>query len=83
MSTPRRQSVVLLVVAVLMGGAGPAAADGSMISVLDDFHSDSVLEVDRTANFQRGSGTAGSDHDGSAVDVLTTLVRAAHPEEGD
>ncbi|WP_411075764.1 hypothetical protein [Streptomyces sp. cmx-4-7] len=83
MSTPHLQTVALLVAAVLMGGAGPAAADGSMITVLDNSHSDSILEVDRTANFQRGSGTAGSDHDGSAVDVLEVLAHATHPEGDD
>ncbi|MEV7782197.1 hypothetical protein [Kitasatospora sp. NPDC088351] len=53
------------VCAVLVCGAVPASAEGSLITVLDNSHADSVLEVDRTANLQTGSGTAGSDHDGA------------------
>ncbi|WP_272920470.1 hypothetical protein [Streptomyces sp. SID5910] len=34
---------------------------------------DSVLEVDRTARTHNGRGTAGSDHDGSAVDAIEVL----------
>ncbi len=52
--------------------SGPAVADdsasketrGSAFSLIDNSHADSWLEVDRTANSQVGSGTAGSDHDG-------------------
>lgn len=43
---------------------------------------DPILEVDRTANMQQGSGTAGSDHEGSAVDMIEALV-AAHQHEED
>ncbi|MFF8263701.1 hypothetical protein [Streptomyces virginiae] len=67
----------------LIGGATPAAASGSLITVIDNSHSDSVVEVDRAANLQSGSGTAGSDHDGSAVEVLATLVEAVRPGDED
>ncbi|MER7773366.1 hypothetical protein [Kitasatospora sp. NPDC096140] len=50
--------------ALFAGGAVPAAAD-SLITVVDNSHADSWLEVDRTANLQNGSGSAGSDHDGA------------------
>lgn len=73
-----------------LAGDGPdrgrrraAAAGESLITVIDNSHADSILEVDRAANFQSGSGTAGSDHDGSAVDMLATLVHTVRPgEEG-
>ncbi|MEU1284074.1 hypothetical protein [Kitasatospora sp. NPDC005856] len=51
--------------ALLAGAASPAAAGGSLITVVDNSHADSWLEVDRTANLQNGSGSAGSDHDGA------------------
>ncbi|MER7578720.1 hypothetical protein [Kitasatospora sp. NPDC097691] len=51
--------------ALLAAGAAPAAAGGSLISVVDNSNADSWLEVDRTANLQNGSGSAGSDHDGA------------------
>ncbi|MFF0792647.1 hypothetical protein [Streptomyces spiralis] len=63
--------------------AGAAAGGGSLITVVDNSHADSILEVDRTANVQTGSGTAGSDHDGSAVDLMQALVGAAHADEED
>ncbi|GGX79195.1 hypothetical protein GCM10010510_25180 [Streptomyces anandii JCM 4720] len=81
--------MAVLVAAALLGGAVPAATAGdetggtSLITVIDNSHADSILEVDRTANVQTGSGTAGSDHDGSAVDLMQTLVGAAHGEEDD
>ncbi|OEJ35048.1 hypothetical protein [Streptomyces subrutilus] len=83
MTGARTRAAACLAVAVLAGGAAPAAASGSLITVIDNSHADSVLEVDRTANLQSGSGTAGSDHEGSAVYVLATLLDAAHlePEE--
>ncbi|MEU6477588.1 hypothetical protein ABZ858_11980 [Streptomyces sp. NPDC047017] len=62
--------------AALVGAAAPTATAGSLITVLDNSHADSILEVDRAANLQTGSGTAGSDHDGSAVDLMETLVGA-------
>ncbi|CAM5506175.1 hypothetical protein STANM309S_02851 [Streptomyces tanashiensis] len=38
------------------------------------------MEIDRTANAQYGSGgTAGSDHDGSAVDALEALFGGVRP----
>ncbi|MFE1752581.1 hypothetical protein ACFW88_18895 [Streptomyces anandii] len=85
---PRTRTAMLLA-AALLGGAAPAATAGdeaggtSLITVIDNAHADSILEVDRTANVQTGSGTAGSDHDGSAVDLMHTLVDAAHGEEDD
>ncbi|MFJ7910945.1 hypothetical protein [Kitasatospora sp. NPDC096204] len=51
--------------ALLAGAASPAAAGGGLITVVDNSHADSWLEVDRTANLQNGSGSAGSDHDGA------------------
>ncbi|MGV9246802.1 hypothetical protein [Streptomyces sp. NPDC003710] len=71
---PRLRDALVLAVTLLGGAAGPAAADDSLITVLDNSHADSILEVDRTANVQTGSGTAGSDHDGSAVDAIQALM---------
>ncbi|WEO94535.1 hypothetical protein A6P39_011235 [Streptomyces sp. FXJ1.172] len=68
----------VLAAALLGAGAVPAAANDSLITVIDNSHADSWLEVDRTANVQTGRGTAGSDHDGSAVDAIEALVGAAH-----
>ncbi|MEV6804183.1 hypothetical protein ACH4NF_28840 [Streptomyces sp. NPDC017248] len=62
--------------ALLGAGAAPVVASDSLITVIDNSHADSWLEVDRAANVQNGSGTAGSDHDGSAVDVVEALVAA-------
>ncbi|MFI6348659.1 hypothetical protein [Streptomyces sp. NPDC050560] len=62
--------------------AGTAFADGSLIEI-DNSEADSWLEVDRTANLENGDGTAGSDHDGSAVDVIDTLVNRDVPDEED
>ncbi|MEU6596523.1 hypothetical protein [Streptomyces flaveolus] len=77
-----RLGMATAVVAVLLGaGAVPAVASGSLITVIDNSHADSWLEVDRAANLQAGSGTAGSDHDGSAVDVVEALVGADRGEE--
>ncbi|MEU3660401.1 hypothetical protein AB0E77_11680 [Streptomyces sp. NPDC032940] len=83
----------ILVVALLGVAAAPATADdddsasgwgnSSLITVIDNSHADSILEVDRTANTQAGSGTAGSDHDGSAVDAIEALKGAPPEEEGD
>ena len=67
----------LTAVACLGVGAAPAVASESLVTVIDNSHADSWLEVDRAANFQTGSGTAGSDHDGSAVEVVEALVAAA------
>lgn len=53
---------------VLLGGAAsPAVAGGSLITVIDNSHSDSLvstdslLEIDKSGNLQSGQGTAGSD----------------------
>ncbi|MFI0926734.1 hypothetical protein ACH4TP_22785 [Streptomyces sp. NPDC021012] len=72
---PRTPLRALGLAAVLLAaGAAPAAAGGSLVTVIDNSHADSVVEVDRAANVQYGSsGTAGSDHDGSAVDALQAL----------
>ncbi|MEU3562176.1 hypothetical protein [Kitasatospora sp. NPDC006786] len=51
--------------ALLTGAASPAAAGGGLITVVDNSNADSWLEIDRTANLQNGSGSAGSDHDGA------------------
>ncbi|MFG2417733.1 hypothetical protein ACGFWD_01550 [Streptomyces sp. NPDC048448] len=78
--SPRPRTAALLAVALLGAAAAPAAAGDSFITVLDNSHADSILEVDRAANVQQGSGTAGSDHEGSAVDMVEALV-AAHQHE--
>ncbi|MCF3136892.1 hypothetical protein IPZ69_42585 [Streptomyces olivochromogenes] len=75
-AAPRLRTAGVLAAALLGAAAGPAVADGSLITVLDNSQADSILEVDRTANLQTGSGTAGSDHDGSAVDLMEALVGA-------
>ncbi|MFE2136698.1 hypothetical protein ACFW9X_26515, partial [Streptomyces sp. NPDC059466] len=67
--------------AVVGAAAHRAAAGDSFITVLDNSHADSILEVDRAANVQQGSGTAGSDHEGSAVDMVEALVAAHRHEE--
>ncbi|MCX4579720.1 hypothetical protein OHB41_42370 [Streptomyces sp. NBC_01571] len=72
----------VLAVALLGAVAAPAAAGDIFITVLDNSHADSILEVDRAANVQQGSGTAGSDHEGSAVDMVEALVAAHQAEEG-
>ncbi|KKZ74779.1 hypothetical protein VO63_06695 [Streptomyces showdoensis] len=60
---------------LLAAGAAPAAAGGSLVTVIDNSHADSVLEVDRSANLQHGgSGVVGSDQDGSAVDAIQALM---------
>ncbi|MFE4963342.1 hypothetical protein [Streptomyces sp. NPDC056660] len=71
----RRLPTTVAVAAVLLGAAAvPAYAGGSLITVIDNSNADSILEVDRTANVQAGRGTAGSDHDGSAVDAIQALL---------
>lgn len=79
---PRLRTATALA-AALWGAAGsPAVAEGSLITVIDNSHADSILEVDRAANVQQGSsGTAGSDHDGSAVDMMEALVGG--PDRGE
>ncbi|MFJ2867482.1 hypothetical protein [Kitasatospora sp. NPDC087314] len=49
----------------LLAGAAPAAASGGLITLVDNSNADSWVEIDRTANVQNGSGSAGSDHDGA------------------
>ncbi|MFI1716796.1 hypothetical protein [Streptomyces litmocidini] len=72
-----------LAVALLAAGAAPAVAGGSLLTVIDNSHADSVVEIDRAANVQYGSsGTAGSDHDGSAVDALEALFAGARKDTG-
>ncbi|MFI1650911.1 hypothetical protein ACH4XT_28760 [Streptomyces avidinii] len=73
------RAAACLAVTLVSGGAAPAVASGSLITVIDNSHADSVLEIDRAANVQNGSGTAGSDHDGSAVDMLATLLHTVRP----
>ncbi|MFJ5274226.1 hypothetical protein [Streptomyces sp. NPDC088358] len=79
---PRLRTAAVLAVALLGAVAAPAAAGDSFITVLDNSHADSILEVDRAANVQQGSGTAGSDHEGSAVDMVEALVAAHQDEQG-
>ncbi|MFH9551548.1 hypothetical protein OHS71_10235 [Streptomyces sp. NBC_00377] len=80
---PRRLRAATVLAAALLGAAtAPAVAEGSLITVVDNSHADSILEVDRAANVQQGSsGTAGSDHDGSAVDMMEALVGG--PDRGE
>ncbi|MFD8392041.1 hypothetical protein ACFV2N_23310 [Streptomyces sp. NPDC059680] len=77
-AVPRLGIAAVATAALLGAGAVPAAASGSLITVIDNSHADSWLEVDRTANVQTGKGTAGSDHDGSAVDAVEALVGRGH-----
>ncbi|MER5791610.1 hypothetical protein [Streptomyces sp. NPDC001980] len=77
----RLRAAVVVVAALLGGAAAPACAGGSLITVLDNSNADSILEVDRTANIQAGRGTAGSDHDGSAVDAIQALL--GEPRQND
>ncbi|XEC32875.1 hypothetical protein JAO84_21135 [Streptomyces fradiae] len=76
-----------LAAALLAAGAAPAAASGSLVTVIDNSHSqnetDAFVEIDRAANVQYGSsGTAGSDHDGSAVEAVQALVgRIGAPDD--
>ncbi|MFF5448963.1 hypothetical protein [Streptomyces sp. NPDC012888] len=74
----RLRTALALAAALLAAAAPPAAASGDLITVIDNSHSDSVVEIDRTGNLQTGSGTSGSDHDGTAVDMLATLVSTVH-----
>ncbi|WP_030770712.1 hypothetical protein [Streptomyces sp. NRRL F-2664] len=83
MTGARLRAAAALAVALVGGGATPAAAGGSLITVIDNSHSDSVVEIDRAANLQSGSGTAGSDHDGGAVEVLAMLLGAARAGDED
>ncbi|KPI24763.1 hypothetical protein ACGFZJ_01715 [Streptomyces sp. NPDC048253] len=79
---PRLRTATVLAAALLGAATAQAVAEGSLITVIDNSHADSILEVDRTANVQQGSsGTAGSDHDGSAVDMMEALVGA--PDRGE
>ncbi|WP_432028257.1 hypothetical protein [Streptomyces sp. 1222.5] len=89
-AAPRIGAAALCAAALLASGAAPAAASGGVITVIDNSRTvvdnseqDSILEIDRAGNAQTGSGTAGSDHDGSAVDVVEALVGAAGRGEED
>ncbi|NXY95615.1 hypothetical protein HYE82_14695 [Streptomyces sp. BR123] len=80
----RAAAVPAIAAALLGAAAAPAAADGSLITVVDNSRADSFLEVDRTANVQyRSSGTAGSDHEGSAVEAVSALIGALTPAQQD
>ncbi|MFF8989132.1 hypothetical protein ACF09H_03985 [Streptomyces sp. NPDC014983] len=77
-----RAGMAAALAAALLGtGAAPALADNSLVTLVDNSHADSWLEVDRTANVQTGKGDAGSDHDGSAVDAIEALL--GHPPSPD
>ncbi|MEU9246334.1 hypothetical protein [Streptomyces shenzhenensis] len=67
-------AVTATTAALLAGATAPVHAAGGLITVIDNSHADSILEVDRTANVQAGRGTAGSDHDGSAVDAIQAML---------
>ncbi|MGW7259062.1 hypothetical protein [Streptomyces sp. NPDC054834] len=79
---PGLRTATVIAAAVLGAAAGPAAANGSsLVTVIDNSQADSIVEVDRTNNVSTGSGTAGSDHDGSAVDLMEALVGAPHQDD--
>lgn len=80
---PGSRAAVAVAAALLGAAATPAVADGGLITVLDNSRSDSILEVDRTANLQTGRGTAGSDHDGSAVDAIQALMGEGDTDDED
>ncbi|MFE6976193.1 hypothetical protein [Streptomyces sp. NPDC057682] len=70
--------------AALVAAAGsPAAAGDLKLTVIDNSEADSWLEIDRTANTNQGSGTSGSDHDGSAVDLMDTLINPDRTDDGE
>ena len=79
----RLRTAAVAAAALLGVAATPAHADGSLITVLDNSHADSILEVDRTANVQTGRGDAGSDHDGSAVDAIQALLGEPRQDDDD
>lgn len=74
MRPARRAMTVLAVAATVLAAAGAAQASDLHLMLVDNSQADSWLEVDRTGNLEIGDGTAGSDHDGSAVDLMDTLV---------
>ncbi|MER7701423.1 hypothetical protein ABTX81_00775 [Kitasatospora sp. NPDC097605] len=63
-----------------------AAAERSLITVIDNSRADSIVEIDRTADLQIGRGSAGSDHDGATVlatgGLLGTATAHLEAEEG-
>ncbi|MEU0968749.1 hypothetical protein ABZ357_26275 [Streptomyces sp. NPDC005917] len=81
--TQRLRAAAVVAAALLGGAAVPAHAGGSLVTVIDNSHADSILEVDRTGNIQVGRGTAGSDHDGSAVDAIQALLGEGPPPDDD
>lgn len=87
--SPRRRALwppavaALFGACVLLGGAAsPAVAGGSLITVIDNSHSDSLvstdslLEIDKSGNLQSGQGTAGSDQ-GPANALVGTVLGIA------
>ncbi|MCB5181841.1 hypothetical protein [Streptomyces antimicrobicus] len=78
MSAARVRAAACLTAALLAGAAAPAAARDSLVTVIDNSDADSVVEIDRSANLQTGSGTAGSDHEGSALDTVAMLIEVVH-----
>ncbi|WP_328720053.1 hypothetical protein OHT52_11515 [Streptomyces sp. NBC_00247] len=71
----RGSAAAMALAAALLAAAGsPAAAGDLNLTLIDNSEADSWLEIDRTANTNSGSGTSGSDHDGSAVDLMDTLI---------
>ncbi|MFD4510605.1 hypothetical protein [Streptomyces sp. NPDC058457] len=79
----RLRTAAALTAALLGAAVAPAHAGGGLITVLDNSNADSILEVDRTANIQAGRGTAGSDHDGSAVDAIQALLGEPRQDDDD
>ena len=57
----------------------PTESRGTAVSLLDNSHSDSILEMDRMLNSQVGSGTAGSDHDGNEANTTVPKEHCGCP----
>ncbi|ANP50291.1 hypothetical protein J2Z21_000972 [Streptomyces griseochromogenes] len=88
-AVPRLGAAALLAMTLLCAGAVPAVANGGLITVIDNSQkgtdsseTDSTLEIDRAGNANTGSGTAGSDHDGSAVEVVKAIFGVGE-QDGD
>ncbi|MFJ8673291.1 hypothetical protein [Streptomyces sp. NPDC093589] len=64
--------------AVGAGALTAQAADRSVV-LIDNSHADSWLEVDRAGNQQLGSGISGSDLDGAATDLTSTVLHPVIP----
>lgn len=75
-------AVTSLAAAVLTASGAAAHASDLNVTLIDNSRADSWLEIDRSGNLEIGDGTAGSDHDGSAVDLMDTLMNPDRPGDG-